>query len=91
MGTLMVNADRLCRSFLAPARISLPGTHSASRFMRARYVVRAVAVIGSCMDDVSPPVAKKAERESELRSSPPATLSSSRPKEREPPSGETNV
>lgn len=44
--TLMVKADRLWSSFLAPARISRPGTHSASRFMRARYVFRAVAVIG---------------------------------------------
>ena len=42
----MVKAERLCSSFLAPARISRPGTHSARRFMRARYVLRAVAVIG---------------------------------------------
>ena len=48
----MVNADRLWRSFLAPARISRPGTHSASRFMRARYVLRAVAVMG-IMDEGS--------------------------------------
>ena len=46
MNTLMVKAERLWSSFLAPARISRPGTHSARRFMRARYVLRAVAVIG---------------------------------------------
>lgn len=42
----MVKPDCLFLTFLAPALISLPGTHSANLFMRDMYACLAVAVSG---------------------------------------------